>query len=64
MSTYTITPAYEVKDPVYHVCTPDLKGYVVDWRYTNSTKGFEYLVTFGTGICRLWLAENELIPAQ
>ena len=62
MNTYQITPTYEEKDPVMHVCN-DMIGYVVDWRYTKKTQGFEYLVTFGTGICRLWLDENELKPA-
>jgi len=55
-----ITPTYDIDAPVYHVCDGNVKGIVIDWRFFRQANCFEYLVTFGTGICRMWLAENEL----
>jgi hypothetical protein len=59
-----ITPTYDIDAPVYHVCDGNVKGKVIDWRYFRRENYFEYLVTFGTGICRMWLAENELLKAD
>lgn len=59
-----IQPTHEIGDPVHHVCDKSVKGKVIDWRYFRRENFFEYLVTFGTGICRMWLAENELQKAE
>lgn len=60
----TIEPTYDIDREVYHVCSNEVAGIVIDWRYFRRENYFEYLVTFGTGICRMWLAENELKPVK
>ena len=59
-----IEPTYDISTPVYHVCDRNVRGIVIDWRYSRKANSFEYLATFGTGICKMWLAEEELIKAE
>lgn len=61
MSEVTLTPAFEIGEHVYHVCTNSDLGVIVDWRYFAFDKRFEYYATFSNTDHPLWFSSAELV---
>lgn len=64
MEEINIKAKFAIDEQVTHICNSEVAGVVVDWRYYRRTQSFQYQVTFGIGVYKMWVEENELLAKK